>query len=217
KKYIRDFPEDAGFDNLAGVVEAQSGNYAEAEKAFQKALLRDPKLTAAYLNLGRLYQENPAISRSADKALKVYERLLKYQPRNAQANYQAASLLFRRGEYRQSLSRLANLTPEQRETAQVLSLECAEYAALGARKKTDDLLARLLASPSLSETDARQIAPVLQVAKREDAVVSILETLARKRSLPADLQHTLGLAYEASGKLDQARSALEAFVASGNL
>jgi tetratricopeptide (TPR) repeat protein len=217
KKCIRDFPEDAGFDNLAGVIEAQSGRYAEAERAFLKAIERDPRLEAAYLNLGRLYQENSAVSRSSDKALNIYQRLLKYDPRSAEANYQAAALLFRGGEYRQSLARLANLAQEQQETAQVLSLECADYAALRERKRTDDLLARLLASPDLSEADARQIAPVLQAAKRADAIVSILETMAKKQPLSADLQHTLALAYETSGRLNEARSTLDDFVKGGNL
>jgi tetratricopeptide (TPR) repeat protein len=217
KRCIRDFPADAGFDNLAGVIEAQSGNYGEAETAFQRAIERDPKLTAAYLNLGRLYQENPAISGSPEKALDIYQRLLKHEPRNAEANYQAASLLFRRREFRRSLARLSHLAQQLQETAQVLSLKCAGYAALGERKKTDEVLARLLASPDLSEADARQIAPVLQAAKREDAVASLLETISRKRALSADLRRALGLAYEASGRLDEARSTLEAFVTSGNL
>jgi tetratricopeptide (TPR) repeat protein len=212
KKCRRNFPEDAGFDNLAGIIEAQSGRYAEAEEAFLRAIERNPRLTAAYLNLGRLYQENSAISRSSDKALNIYQRLLNYDPRNAEANYQAASLLFRRGGYRQSLARIGNLTPEQQKTAQALSLECAAYAALGERKKTDDLLALLLASSDLSEADARQIAPVLQSAKRGDALISILETMAKNRALSPDLRHTLALAYESSGRLNEARSTLEEFV-----
>src|SRR5438128_6980167 len=41
------FPEDAGFDNLLGVVEAQEGNYADAEESFRQALKRTPKFTGA--------------------------------------------------------------------------------------------------------------------------------------------------------------------------
>src|SRR5207253_3718621 len=46
----KEFPEDSGFDNLLGVVEAQQGHYQNAENSFNQAILRTPTFTAAYLN-----------------------------------------------------------------------------------------------------------------------------------------------------------------------
>src|SRR4029077_1126691 len=54
------FPGDAGLDNLRGVIAAQQGDYTAAEKDFRDAVKRAPTLTAAHLNLGRLYQEHLA-------------------------------------------------------------------------------------------------------------------------------------------------------------
>src|SRR5262245_38130914 len=54
------FPADAGLDNLLGIIEAQEGNYAAAERSFNQAIARERKFTGAYLNLGRLYQEHAA-------------------------------------------------------------------------------------------------------------------------------------------------------------
>jgi Flp pilus assembly protein TadD len=46
----REFPSDAGFENLRGVVAAQQGDYAEAQSNFSQAIAHNPRLTAAYLN-----------------------------------------------------------------------------------------------------------------------------------------------------------------------
>ena len=71
------FGSDAGLDNLAGVIEAQEHHYSAAEANFKQAIGRRPQFTAAYLNLGRLYQENPATyAQARTKALHIYDRLL---------------------------------------------------------------------------------------------------------------------------------------------
>src|SRR6266850_508597 len=79
----KQYPADAGLDNLRGIVEAQQGNYAAAEKSFIQALQREPKFTGASLNLGRLYQEGfTADSQARRKALDVYLGVLAYDPKN---------------------------------------------------------------------------------------------------------------------------------------
>ncbi|MBO0862033.1 MAG: tetratricopeptide repeat protein [Chloracidobacterium sp.] len=98
---MKRFPADAGFDNLLGIIEAQEGNYAAAERSFNQAVARERKFTGAYLNLGRLYQEHAAEDPQAlPKALEVYNQALQYEPHNAEANYQSAALLMRRDAYR---------------------------------------------------------------------------------------------------------------------
>src|ERR1700740_2598310 len=56
----KEFPGDAGFENLRGVVKAQQGDYSAAEASFRAAIARPPAFTGAYLNLGPLYQEHSA-------------------------------------------------------------------------------------------------------------------------------------------------------------
>ena len=215
---IKNFPNDGGFENLLGVIEAEENHYAAAEKAFEAAIQHDPKLTGAYLNLGRLYQENQAQDSTAiDKASKVYEHLLSYDSENREANYQAAILLLRKGNYRQSLSRLSRLPAEERRSPQVLSIECADYAALADRQQADLLASRMRQSSDLSESDVSLIVPVLHSAGREDLTVTLLETLQQRQRLSPPMQHRLGLAYEASGRLSEARSTLERYVTDGNL
>ena len=215
---IQNFPNDAGFENLLGVIEAEEDHYAAAEKAFKSAIQHDSKLTSVYLNLGRLYQENKSQdSEALTKAGKVYEQLLSYDPANREANYQSASLYLQDGKYRESSSRLSRLPADTRRTAQALSIECADYAGLADRQHADQIASRLAKASDLSEDDVSLIVPILHGVNRDDIIVMLLEKLQAGRPLSPPLQHSLGLAYEATGKLSEARSTLERYVTAGSL
>jgi tetratricopeptide (TPR) repeat protein len=214
----KQYPEDAGLDNLRGIVEAQQGDYAGAKESFGKALKREPKFTAASLNLGRLLQENFAADAQAKrKALDVYLAVLKYDPKNAEANYQSAILLLGQGQYGDSLDHISRLPEESRSNAQALSILCADYAGLGDRKRTDAAATRLLSDPNFSELDAQQVLLGLRAGKRDDQIISLLENLQKQQSLSPALLGALGLAYEGTGKLIEARDTLERSATPENL
>ena len=207
------FPNDAGFDNLSGVIAAQERSYAEAERSFRRAIERDPRLTAAYLNLGRLYQENlSADAHGFEKALQVYETVLKYDKTSSEANYQSSLLLLRNRQYQLSIMRLKRLPLNTQKSSQALSVLCADYAALGHRRHAEEILAQLIGSTDFSEADVRQMLPGLRIGKREDLIANALVALQKRGKLPSDLKQALGLAYEGSGNLDDARSTLEELV-----
>ena len=206
----KQYPRDAGIDNLRGIVEAQQGNYTAAEKSFRQALEREPKFTGASLNLGRLYQENFAGNVQArKKALDVYLRVLTYDPKNAEAHYQSAALLLEQGQYRDSLEHISRLPVESQTGAQELSIVCADYAGLGDRKRTEYAAARLLADPNFSEPDAQQALLGLRAGKRDDLIVTLLESLGKRQALSLELLRALGLGYEGTGSLVEARATLE--------
>src|SRR5205814_3085273 len=125
------------------------------------------------------------------------------------ANYQSATLLQQSGQYQQSLLALKRLPANTQETAQVLSLYCADAAALGKRGEAEDALRRLMLRSDFSQADVSQMQPGLHAGKREDLLVAALKALQQREKLPADLLHTLALSYEATGKLNEARSTLE--------
>lgn len=213
-KSLNKFPGDAGFDNLSGVLAAEQHRFADAEACFRRAIEHDPKLTSAYLNLGRLYQEGLSSDPHAlRKALDIYQRVLEFETDNAEANYQSAALLLHAGHYRQSLNRVEHLPPSSKQTAQALSILGADYAALGEWQRAKATVALLTANPDFSEPDVRQLLPGLRYGKRYGLIVDALLSLQKRQPLPPDLQHDLGLAYEGAGKLDEARSTLEAFFA----
>lgn len=201
---------DSGLDNLLGVIEAKTGDYAGAEGSFAIAISRTPTFTAPYLNLARLYQENAGRDpKDKAKALAVYEQLLKFDPANTEANYQAAVLSMEQSRYAKSQGYLSHLPPDSQDSSQALAVRCADLAGLGDRMHTDQCAARLGSGPDFSEADAQMIAPVLASAKREDLIVGLEEALAKRRTLSGQSLRTLGLAYEKTGKLSDARRALE--------
>ena len=212
------FPGDAGLDNLRGVIAAQQGDYTAAEQDFRDAVKRAPKLTAAQLNLGRLYQEHLAADPQARrKALDVYLRVLAYEPANAEAQYQAAVLLLEQGEYQRSLEHVARLPSETQASGQGLSILCADHAALGHSRAAEEAATRLVSNPDFSELDAQQSLSGLVAGKRDDLIISLFEELQSRGSLSPASLHALALAYERASKLTEARAGLEKYVASGNL
>jgi tetratricopeptide (TPR) repeat protein len=207
---IKQFPRDAGFDNLLGVIAAQEGKYREAESSFDRAVKREPKFTGAYLNLGRLYQENSGADRQAgQKALQVYAHVLAYDPENSEANYQSALLLLQQNAYRNSLRYLDRLPAEIQTRSQALAIACADYSALGDRTRSDGAAARLSSAADFSELDMRQMLVPLQAGKRDDLMVSLLQNLNTRQALSVEMRRTLGLAYERTHQLAEARAALE--------
>jgi tetratricopeptide (TPR) repeat protein len=206
----RQFPSDAGFDNLRGVVAAQQGDYPTAQSSFNRAIARDPKFTAAYLNLGRLYQQTAIADRETQtKALDVYQHVLTYEPNNSEANYQSATLLLRQGRYKESLKAFMRLPLETQMSAQATSVACADYAALGDRAQTGETSNRLLKSSELSEEDAREAVPGLLAGRRDDLVISLLDSVQKRQALSPEGLHTLGLAYERTNRFAEAKATLE--------
>jgi len=214
----RRFPSDSGIENLRGIVAAQTGDYHGAEVSFTRAVHRSPRFTGAYLNLGRLYLENGGSDPQAlQKALNTYNKVLTYEPQNAEANYQSAVLLMQKGAYRESLNRLGRLPRAMQDDPQQLAVACADYAASGKHRLADASAARLLANPEFSLADARQMVQGLEAGKRDDLIVSIFAGLQKRTELSSDDLRTLSTAAERAGKLPEARATLEQFVQRGNL
>jgi len=210
----KQFPADAGLDNLRGIIEAQEGNYAAAERSFSRAVARERKFIGAYLNLGRLYQEHTADDPQAlRKALEVYGRALQYEPDNAEANYQSAALLMRKGAYQASLDFLSRLPAKIQNTAQALSVSCADYVGLGRGERANEMAKRLLAHADFSEPDLSAILAALTGGRRDDLSEELLEGLQKRQPLSSELTRSLGLVYERTGKLAEARATLEKSVA----
>jgi tetratricopeptide (TPR) repeat protein len=208
---LRSFPANPLALNFLGVVEAQEGHYRAAESRFREAIRAGPRLTDAYLNLGRLYQEHSADDPEAvRKAAVVYETLLRSTPHHAEALYQSAVVLRATGEFARSLERLDRLGPEHQQRAQTLAVRCADEAGLGRGAEADRAADALLARPELSEADVLPILTTLRDHGREDLAVRLLEALRdRGRAGPEPLLQLAG-AYERADRLDSARAALEA-------
>jgi len=209
KQALSQLPRDPRLFNLLGVIEAQEKNFTAAESNFRRAIQAAPRFSGAYLNLGRLYQENSGDPRTRERALSVYQTLLKYEPDHVEGNYQAAWLLNRLGKYADSLQRLARLPAESRQRSQALTLECANNAALGRLAQAEAAGKRLLASADLAEADVLAIEATLSEHHAEDLVVRLLDGLAIRGLASGHTLRKLAVVHEEHGRFKEARAALE--------
>lgn len=211
------YPADPVLYNFRGVIEAQRGNYRQAEESFQKAVELAPGYRGAYLNLGRLYQENAARDPHAvEKAIAAYRRVVELAPASGEARYQLAVLLESRGEPRQALTHLDHLPPEAQHRAQVLSVRCAALLRLGRKQEAGRCAQKLAKAPDLVEADVMLVLPAADECGDYALAASLLETLAAKGPPRRDLLRRLGAAYEKQGLLAKARSTYERAAVAGS-
>ena len=207
---LKKYPNDGGIENLLGVVEIQQQHPDQARRAFNNAIQHNPKLTSAYLNLGRL-ETDTAQFNQADRtaALNLYQKVLHFEPNNPEANYQVATLLLWDDQYQQSLNSLRKLPASSQQQIGTLLLLCADHAALAHTADANSAAARLTADPDLQESDALEILPALRTAHRADIIEQIFAAANTHHPLSSNSLRTLGLAQEANGKLTEARATLE--------
>jgi len=202
-------PKEPRIYNLLGVIDAQEKHFTAAETNFRRAIQLAPRFTGAYLNLGRLYQENANQQGAVEKALDVYRKLLESDPDHVEANYQAAWLLNRLGKFAPSLDQLARLPAEAQQRAPALALRSVNNAALGKRAPAEAALNQLAAAGDLTEADLLPILPALHEHHADDLATRLLDTLAQ-RGLASNmgLQALAGLE-ENQGRFKEARASLE--------
>jgi len=204
------FPADGGLENLLGVVEVQQGHSERAIQEFSAAILHQPSLASAYLNLGRIYMQTAGNDKTARaSALRAYDKLLRMEPDNAEANYQAAMLLMWDHKYESSLEHLAKLSPQDGSRIGAQIVLCADEAALHHASLAEKAAAAIVADPDLAQPDAMEVFPALQAAHRADLIELIFTAANDKHPLSAEGLRILGLAEEGDGELEIARKTLE--------
>ncbi len=204
---LKQYPREPVLHNFLGVLEAQQGEYRKAESSFRQAIQLSPGYAGAYLNLGRLYQENTGQDPEAvKKGIAAYLGLLRLDPASVEANYQVAVLLQREGLFRESLEHLNNLPEDVREKAQALALRCAAQAAL-ADAAAGETAQRLLGSADLTEADVTSMLPAL--GKADDLAIRLLEGIDRRGLASPDSVRLLAGSYERHGNFGEARKTYE--------
>lgn len=205
---LRFFPRDAGFFNYLGVIDAEEGHTQSAEQNFRKAIEQAPHYAGAYLNLGHLYQsETPKVPDAASLALATYLKLLQYDPANAEANYQAAVLEMRKGDYQGSLGRLHKLSAADQQKPQALALLCVDMAQTGHLREASAAASRLAASAELKEEDIISVLPYLK--SHNPLALQLLAAVARRNLASEGTLYKLAQLQEQAGQLKQARQTLE--------
>ena len=214
---VRQYPANGGIENLLGIVRIQQGDTAGARGAFTAAVRDNPRLVSALLNLARIDMQSAQSDGTArDEALRLDRRVVALEPRNDEANYQLATILSWQKDYRRSADYLLHLSPQARERIASEDLLCTDYASLGDREATTEAVASLARNPDLTEQDADACLPALRSARRADLVDELFSSVNKTHPLTPAGQRILGLAFEAEGRLDQARTTLESAFAAGD-
>lgn len=196
--------------NFLGVIDAQEKDFTGAESNFRRAIQIAPRFSGAYMNLGRLYQEHAAVDPHAEeKALHLYEQLLEFDPKNVEANYQAAWLSNRLGVFTDSQRFLDRLPAETRERAQALALRCANYAAIGQVRQAGLAGQQLLAHDDLTAEDLYPVVAALAGYHADDFAIQFLESIAQRGLASGAALHELADLYEARGRYKDAQGMLE--------
>lgn len=213
----RKYPANGGIENLRGIVRIQQGDTAGAREAFSAAVRDDPRLLSALLNLARMDMQSAQSDQTArDEALKLDKRVIELEPRNDEANYQLATILSWQKNYRRSADYLLVLSPAARGRIESEDLLCTDYAYIGDREATTQAVASLTSNPDLTEQDANSCLPALRSAHRADLVDELFSAVNKTHPLTPAGQRILGLAFEAEGRLDHARTTLENAFAAGD-
>jgi len=210
EEILRNSPGNAEALNLLGVVQAQLGDYQNAEVNFRKATAAARGSVEILLNLGRLYQENRNRDpEAAHKGIAVYEQILKLDPSHNEAVYQCAFLLGATAFYQRSLTLLSRLTGDAQQRPQILSLRLVDHAGLKNERQVEGDIAQLLAHAELAEGDVVTILPMLFTQHNEARATRLLLGLQQRGLASADPIEQLGLLYEQTGDLQRARGTLE--------
>jgi tetratricopeptide (TPR) repeat protein len=204
------YPSDAALHNIAGAIEAQQGAYRLAERHFRAAIRAEPRGVPAYLNLGRLYQEHAKEDPTApQKARTVYRELLRVDPANDEALFQAAYLSASAGEWEASRALIDRLADAGRSRPQALAVLALDLAGLAHQARAAHVTTELLAHPDLTDEDITAVLPALERAHNDGLAERLLTGLAERGLASAESLRQLGLIRFRTGRLDLARDALE--------
>jgi Flp pilus assembly protein TadD len=210
------YPADPDLHNLAGVAAAQLGDTRGAETHFQRAVQLAPQSTAAYENLGRLYQEQAGSNPQAAKsAIDVYRRLLRISPSNAEGNYQLAILLTNNGAFREGLLAIERLPASLLEQPHAAAVHVAALQGSGLVGRAATLARTLASHSGLTEVDVLRMLPAFEKAPQGDAVWMLLDVLAQRPAASPDVLRALAVARVRAGDLAAAREGLERAAAGG--
>jgi len=211
------WPDDPALHYVAGVNDLRRGAAASAESHLLTTIRLAPAGAAAYLDLGRLYQEQSAADATArGKAIEIYGHLLGVDPSNGEALFQSGLLLALEGRFGESLHRLDRLPEPVRARPQVLAVLAVAREGTGDSTGATTAAAALAADASLVAPDVLAVQPAF-ARLRDDRVPALLLAALDARSLaaPPALQ-ALAAIHVAHGRLAEARAALERAAASGS-
>ena len=208
-------PEDPALNNLAGVIDAQHGDWQSAEVHFREAIRLAPRAVPPYENLGRLYQERAAAdAASVGKALDIYRALLAVDPDNVEGLFQAALLHARAGEFAASRGLLDRLPSDVQQRPQALAVRVVALAGI-ADAAAGAVAEKLAAHADVAPEDVVAVLPAFEHVQGDEILGRLLTALDRRGVVTPDLLRRLAAIHMRRGQFVEAREALDRVAAAG--
>jgi tetratricopeptide (TPR) repeat protein len=209
---LRADPGNPAFQNFAGVLAAQRGEFAAAEAHFREAIRLAPRAAPPYENLGRLYQLRSIEDAAARaKALDVYGALLSVAPDNAEGLFQSALLRAQGGEFAASQALLERLPRQVQGRPQALAVAAANLAGLS-DAQSGEVVQALTAHPDVTPEDVLAVLPAFDHVRGDEVLGRLLLSLDRRGVVAPPLLHRLASIQMRSGQFAEARGTLEQLV-----
>lgn len=192
-------------DLLLADIYGQSGDRAAAVKALESAISARPEIADGYLQLARLYADDPATQ------IKIYERGMKALPGNAYIGLPLAVALEENGQYETMISSLESLYKANPGIPQVtnnLAMAILDHRSDAASYQRASELARKIESsndPLMLDTVGWSYYRAGEFAQ----AVSVLERVVAKDDRVPVYHYHLGMAYLAMGNQVGAKQQLE--------
>jgi len=186
-----------------------AGKYAEAGKAYDRALALDPGLIAASYNAARALVE----AASYDKALPIARKLLAGDPKNVRYITLDAWILWKAGRAKEAAAAYETafaLDPWSEDVVYDSSLLLLESGEAADAKKAVARLEPLVQAKPDEKDDLALYARALGAVGRDDDAISAWENLRSMDGADAAGLEALAALYEKHGSLAKAMDALDA-------
>ncbi len=194
-------PQNAMIQQLWGRHLTQQGRLDEAEAAYQKALVLEPKLLRLHLEMGDFYLKR---IHQPKKAIKAYEAALRLNSSHAGAHFGLGSALANTGKIDQAVKELE-------EAGRIAPTNPLPFFVLGrihaVRKQYDEALQAfgkaLHAQPKFAQAHMAR-GDVYTIQKQDTEAIEAYEAARTLVPRIAGLHVKLGLLYERNERFDQA-------------
>lgn len=201
---LKQEPRNASALDLLGAVYDEQKKYSDAESVYKRALVISPNSPTLLNN----YANHQLATNDVNGARLTYLRVLRLDPKHANANLQLASIEVQRKSGTEALKYISALPPADRANPTVQVLEASALFLAHRDTEASALLTRLTpaleSEPRLAFTAGLALASAQRYAEAEHLFAGVLEKMPSN----FDVLYNLGLAAYHAGHLERAAEVL---------
>jgi tetratricopeptide (TPR) repeat protein len=205
----REHSSDARIRNFRGIVLAQLGRDAEAEREYREAVRIDPSLEDAHKNLGYLeWTEH-----NLEDARVQLKQALDLAPDDTFAHYYLGRVQLDAKLYQSAFQELDRSGVSWPSDVRFLIEAANGYRALNRQEESRKVINRL-ATMSLNDSEVVDVAWLLLSANENDTAINLLQKLSKRQNptCPSWAQFDLALAYLLNGDYENAAEQANIFL-----